>query len=91
MFPYATPIGAGEQGNDIRNTPGLSPEVKARDAVSLPRALAQARAGGSPDDIPIVIWRHNGQGPSTMDEFTVTMRLADFERLWRERREQDRF
>lgn len=82
LFPWATDAGAGRPGNDILNTPGLAVEVKARDDVSLVAALKQATSG-NPSALPIVVWRHNGQGESTMDDWTVTMRLRDFETLWR--------
>jgi hypothetical protein len=85
LFPWATDAGAGRQGNDILNTPGLAVEVKARDDVSLVAALGQAMRG-NPESLPIVVWRHNGQGVSSMDDWTVTMRLADFELLWRQSR-----
>lgn len=90
LFPDAYPIGAGEAGEDIQRTPGVEVEVKARDGVPLNTVLKQTVArltkAGS-DDIPVVVWRHNGQGEAAMDEWTVTMRLVDFERYERWRRE----
>lgn len=87
LFPYATDAGAGRSGNDLLNTPGLAVEVKARDDVSLVAALKQATDGMTPilgrNVMPVVIWRHNGQGETAMDQWTVTMRLIDFEELWR--------
>lgn len=83
MAPYAVPVGAGESGEDILNPPkGLVIEVKARDTVSLQAALKQA-IKSNPNAIPWIIWRHNGQGESNMDDWTVTMRLKDAESLWR--------
>ncbi len=84
MAPYAVPVGAGESGEDILNPPeGLVVEIKARETVSLVSALGQALRSNA-DAIPVVIWRHNGQGEASMDDWTVTMRLADFENLWRD-------
>lgn len=84
MAPYAVPVGAGESGEDILNPPpGLVVEIKARETVSLEAALRQAKKS-NPDAIPVVVWRHNGQGESSMDDWTVTMRLSDFETMWRE-------
>jgi hypothetical protein len=83
LFPGCYPIGAGESGSDIQRTPGLEVEVKARgDNMSLPAAIrqARARAGGN---LPVVVWRHPGQGPAAVGDWTVTMRLEDFEELWR--------
>jgi hypothetical protein len=78
LFPFAKAVGAGEQGNDLIDTPGVCVEIKARDQVSLPAALRQADNGGG---VPVVVWRHNGQGATGMDEWTVTMRLSDWERM----------
>lgn len=83
LFPYATDAGAGRSGNDLLNTPGLAVEIKARDDVSLTAALKQADAGSTIDTLPIVVWRHNGQGETNIGEWTVTMRLIDFEEMWR--------
>lgn len=87
MFPHATSTGGGESGNDIRNTPGLAVEIKGvGEGLSLQAALRQAKAGavakGEPDVMPILIWRHNGQGEANMKDWTVTMSLSDFEKLW---------
>ena len=80
--PHCHAIGAGEAGSDILDgPPGLEVEVKARAAsMSLPAALRQAHARA--DGVPIVVWRHPGQGPATVGEWTVTMTLEDFEKLW---------
>lgn len=83
MAPYAKAVGAGESGEDILDPPrGLVVEVKARDTVSLIAAIKQALKS-APSSIPIVVWRHNGQGPSNMDDWTVTLRLTDFESLYK--------
>lgn len=85
LFPWATDAGAGRPGRDILNTPGIAPEIKARDSVSLLAALKQAQTNAD-NDIPVVIWRHNGQGEQRIGEWTVTMFLEDFERyeVWRQ-------
>lgn len=80
IAPWAKAVGAGESGNDILDAPGLKTEIKARDAVTLPASLRQARSDPG-DGTPIVIWRHNGQGEAQMDEWTVTLSLVDFEAL----------
>ena len=82
MAPYAKAAGAGESGKDILDVIGLSVEIKARDTMSLPACLRQARASADIDDIPIAICRHNGQGEAQVGQFTVSMDLADFEVLW---------
>lgn len=82
MAPYAVPVGAGDHGEDILNSPeGLVVEIKARDTVTLPSALQQAQKS-NPTSMPWVIWRHNGQGEANLDNWTVTMRLVDAEKLY---------
>lgn len=82
MAPYAKAVGAGESGEDILDPPeGLVIEIKARDSVTLPAAIKQALSS-NPDKIPWVIWRHNGQGEASMDNWTVTMRLSDAEMFY---------
>ncbi len=81
MFPHATDAGAGRPGVDILNTLGVRVEVKARGEVSLASQLAKLRDGS--DDIRLVVWRHNGQGEASMDDWTVTLTLAEFEEIWR--------
>jgi hypothetical protein len=84
MAPYATPVGAGDHGEDILNSPeGLVVEIKARDTVTLPTALAQAQKS-NPTAVPIVVWRHNGQGETNMGKWTVTLFLEDFEAMYTE-------
>lgn len=83
IAPDCHAVAAFIAGRDILNVPGLATEVKARDRLSLPAAMRQARANAVPGEIPIVVARHNGQGEASMDEWTVTMSLADFENLWR--------
>jgi hypothetical protein len=82
LAPYAVPVGAGESGEDILNPPeGLVIEIKARDTVSLQAALKQAM-NSNPAAIPWIIWRHNGQGEASLDDWTVTMRLKDAEQMY---------
>lgn len=82
LFPNATDAGAGRPGKDILNTPGLAVEIKARGRFTLPEALRQAESNASDSEVPIVVWRHNGQGEKSMDDWTVSMRLAMFEAMW---------
>lgn len=83
LFPFAVPQGAGAPGKDILNTPGLSVEVKARDAMSFPAAIRQATDNAEDGDWPIVVARHNGQGEKNMDKWTVTTSLDVFEGMLR--------
>lgn len=89
LAPYAVPVGAGDHGEDILNSPeGLVVEIKARDTVSLVVGLEQALKS-NPNAIPWLVWRHNGQGEASMDDWTVTMRLKDAEELYRAWRKEN--
>lgn len=90
LFPNAVARGAGEPGEDVYRTPAVEVEVKAKDSVALHTALKQAKKRLKPGEIPIVVWRHNGQGESNMDEWTVTVSLYDWEQYERWRRQADR-
>lgn len=92
LFPYAQSTGSGRPGRDILLTPGMFVEVKARGDVSLPSQLKKAQTHataarlqsdtpGEPADMPVIIWRHNGQGEASMGEWSATVYLADLEDL----------
>lgn len=71
---HATSTGAGRQGRDIENTPGVAVEVKARSDLQ-PQAWlrqAEAAAGG---DLPLVVFRPNGFGESLIGKWGVLMTL----------------
>lgn len=101
LFPWAQPVGPGRSGRDMLNTPGVFVEIKARGTVTLPSQLKKAVDDAAksrrqsdvphqPPDMPIIIWRHNGQGPVGMDNWTVTLSLIDYEemlRAWQKVRE----
>lgn len=82
LFPHCVDAGAGRPGKDLLNTPGISAEVKARNREEIQAALRQAVANAEEGDLPIAIWRHDGQGEKSIGEWTVYMRLQDFETLW---------
>lgn len=81
-WPHATPTGAGEPGADIRNTPDLAIEVKARRELSLAAWLRQAHKNAD-SDLPVLIVRGDGQGPASIDEWATIFRLDDAVRLLR--------
>jgi hypothetical protein len=83
MYPAATDAGPGRSGNDLLNTPGLDVEIKAVGYTSIQAQLKACTERGSFGNMPLVIWRHNGQGEASMDDWTVTIRLADFEKMWK--------
>ncbi len=73
-WPYAESAGAGRQGSDITGLPGLACEVKARSGFS---PLAWIRQATANTGLPFVVVRCNGQGPATVADWPVIIRLAD--------------
>jgi len=73
-WPYACDAGAGRNGADILNTPGLSWEVKARADFS---PLAWIREAASRGGVPMCVHRPKGMGVMTVGMWPVTMRLED--------------
>lgn len=80
-FPYAQDQGAGRPGRDILNTPGYFVEVKARGRLTLLETLRKAEQDAEKGELAFVVWRHNGQGEESVDDWTVTVRLHVFEDL----------
>ena len=69
-------------GVDIDNTPGAAVEVKARANLAIPAFLRQAKANAGSSLMPVLVLRLNGQGPASIDDWPVVLRLADFIDLW---------
>lgn len=78
---WCTDAGAGRSGRDLLNTPGLAVEVKARRDLSLPKWLRQAAGTAEDGEVPLVVHRPDGFGPSSIDDWPMTLRLADAVRL----------
>lgn len=79
-WPHAESAGAGRPGVDVLGLPGLSVEVKARRDFS---PLAWIRQARLQPGVPIVVHRPDGMGPATVEDWPVTMRLADLTELLR--------
>jgi hypothetical protein len=78
LFPAAESVAASLPGKDIKNTPGLSVEVKATTKGDLTGALRQAGRNGGPGEKPIVVWRPVGYGPERIHEWVVALPFASF-------------
>ena len=78
-WPYAESTGAGRTGSDITGIPGLACEVKARRAFNPLAWIRQATNGSK--GLPFAVFRCNGQGPATIGDWPVILRLADFTAL----------
>ena len=81
-FPYCTDAGPGRAGRDLLNLIGLAAEVKARAGFS-PLAWIRQAISTADGDLPFVLLRCNGQGPKTIPDWPVLLRLEDFTALVR--------
>ena len=79
-WPYATDAGAGRPGSDVLGVPGLAVEVKARRDLRPLEWVRQADNGGG---LPLCVFRPDGMGPASIEEWPVLIRLADVVRLLR--------
>ena len=79
-FPYAEPTGAGRSGIDITGMPGLAPEVKARSGF---QPLAWLRQAASRAGLPFAVFRCNGQGEKSVEEWGVLMSVGEHTKLLR--------
>jgi hypothetical protein len=77
VFPDAESVAASLPGRDIKNTPGLSVEVKATTKGDLTGALRQAVRNGGDAEIPLVVWRPVGYGPERIADWVVAVRFGD--------------
>jgi len=76
-WPYAQPVGAGRPGSDVTGVPGLAVEVKARADFSPAAFLRQAKQNAALGDLPFVVIRPPGGGPSNVDAWPVLLTFAD--------------
>jgi len=75
-WPYATDAGAGRNGNDILNVPGLNMEVKARRDFNVTGWLRQASGVVTPG-LACVVQRPDGYGPAKIEEWPMILRFGD--------------
>ena len=81
IFPWVNTVSGAASGRDLRNTPGLAVEVKARRDFEPLAWLKQSKKNSDADEMPIVIWQPDGYGPATMKDWPVMARLGDFRRM----------
>jgi len=79
-FPFAESTGAGRGGSDVTGLVGLSLEVKARAGLDPQAWLRQAAT--SPG-LPLVCFRPNGIGESSIASWPCLIRLEDLVTLLR--------
>ena len=83
-FPHAEPVGAGRTGSDITGLLGIDIEVKARAGFNPSAALAQLWERACEGVLPMAVLRLNGQGPASIDNWCVLLRLEDATQLIRD-------
>lgn len=81
LWPYVESTGAGRSGRDLLNTDNFAVEIKARRSLDIPAWLRQARKEATANEYPVLIFRPDGMGEATVDDWPVTMRLGDWRRL----------
>lgn len=85
IFPYAEPTGAGRQGRDILSTHGVWFELKARAGFDPKSALKQMeKENGDGAELNVAVLRMNGQGPASIGEWVVCMRVDTLKELLKE-------
>lgn len=80
-FPFAESTGSYRTGPDITGTPGLAIEIKAR-ANFDPQGWVR-QAAHNPG-LPLVCFRPNGMGETTVEQWPCIVRLADLVTLLRQ-------
>jgi hypothetical protein len=76
-FPHAESAGAGRQGSDVTGCLGLDIEVKARRDLNLPGMMRQLADRTVDGVLGVGVVRGDGQGPATIEDWPVVLRLAD--------------
>ena len=84
IFPWVNTVSGAASGRDLRNTPGLAVEVKARRDFDPLAWLKQSKKNSDDDEMPIVIWQPDGYGPTTTKHWPYMGYLGDFRRWWAE-------
>lgn len=79
-WPWAESTGASRQGADITGTPDIAIEVKARRNLDPLAWIRQAETGAN-GRLPIVVFRPDGAGETTIHQWPILMRLEDLTNL----------
>ena len=82
-WPYAEPVGAGRDGSDITGMLDIDVEVKARRGLDLPALLRQLDERAEVGRLGFGVLRLDGQGPASIADWPVVLRLDDFTALLR--------
>jgi hypothetical protein len=75
-WPLAKAVFGSMPGRDIQNMAGLAPEVKATSDNPILGGLRQA-ANYSHGDLPFVVWRPNGYGEQSVEEWVMAFTVRN--------------
>lgn len=78
IYPDAEGVAASLPGADVLHTPGVAFECKAVGVAAIPAWLRQATKNAKPGDVPVVVWRPNGFGPESIDDWAAILPLGHF-------------
>lgn len=84
IYPWVTTVSGAASGRDLKNTPGLAVEVKARRDFEPLAWLKQADRNSDEDEMPVVIWQPDGYGPATTRMWPYMGYLGDLRKWWAE-------
>ena len=79
-WPFAESTGPGRSGVDVTGLPGISMEVKARADLN---PMAWVRQAQQSPGLPLVCFRPNGMGETTVASWPCIVRLEDLVTLLR--------
>ncbi|UNX54101.1 hypothetical protein MF406_14290 [Georgenia sp. TF02-10] len=82
-WPHAESTGASRQGSDVTGMVDVAVEVKARRDLS-PMAWVRQAVAGADGRLPVVVFRPDGMGETTVADWPCLVRLADLTDLLRE-------
>jgi hypothetical protein len=77
-YAYCEPTGAGRPGTDLLGLLGQDVEVKARRGFDPSAAMRQQRERTSDDVLSWALLRLDGQGPASVEDWPVVIRLGVF-------------
>ena len=73
-WPFAESTGSGRSGSDILGVPGLAIEIKARANFD---PMAWCRQAAMNPGLPMVMFRPNGMGETSIESWPVILRMGD--------------
>lgn len=76
-FPWCEPVGASSPGADLTGTPGVTFEIKSHATFRPLEWMRQARRNAG-KQLPVVVFRANGQGVQSIPDWFAIVPLGEF-------------